>query len=56
MDITDQKMKESALKESQMLLKSSIESLKDTIVFSIDRNYKYLLFNRAHIGCNEICL
>lgn len=48
MDITDQKMKEEALKESQMLLRSSIESFKDIIVFSIDRNYKYLLFNQAH--------
>jgi PAS domain S-box-containing protein len=48
MDVTEQKMKEEALKESQMLLRSSIESLKDTIVFSVDLNYKYMLFNRAH--------
>jgi PAS domain S-box-containing protein len=48
MDITEQKMREEALKKSQMLLKSSIESLKDSIIFSIDRNYNYLLFNKAH--------
>ncbi len=47
-DTTEQKAKEEALKESQMLLKSSIESLKDTTIFSIDRNYNYLLFNKAH--------
>ncbi|MGC1392032.1 MAG: PAS domain S-box protein [Bacteroidales bacterium] len=48
-DITDRKKKEEELKESQLLLTSSIESQKDTIIFSIDRNYHYLYFNKAHI-------
>jgi len=44
-DITDRKVAEIALKESQLLLKSSIESAKDMIIFTIDRNYNYLIFN-----------
>ena len=47
-DITERKSAEKTLKKSQMLLKSSIESQKDTFFFSIDRNYQYLLFNKAH--------
>lgn len=29
------------------LLQSSIESLKDTLIFSVDHNYRYLIFNSA---------
>jgi hypothetical protein len=29
------------------LLQSSIESLKDTLIFSIDRDYRYLMFNNS---------
>jgi PAS domain S-box-containing protein len=47
-DITDRKETQLALKESQLLLKSSLESQKDTILFSIDKNYHYLYFNKAH--------
>jgi len=47
-DISERKDAEKTLKKSQMLLKSSIESQKDTFFFSIDRNYKYLLFNKVH--------
>ncbi|MCX6267860.1 MAG: PAS domain S-box protein [Bacteroidetes bacterium] len=43
------KKTEDALVQSQMLLKSSLESQKDTILFSIDRNYRYLYFNKAHL-------
>ncbi len=32
-----------------MLLSSTLESLRDTIIFSLDKNYKYLTFNKAHI-------
>ena len=47
-DLTERKHAEAALLESQLLLKSSIESQKDTIIFSIDPNYYYLYFNKAH--------
>jgi PAS domain S-box/PAS domain S-box len=47
-DLTERKHTEAALLESQLLLKSSIESQKDTIIFSIDPNYYYLYFNKAH--------
>ena len=47
-DITERKKTETALRKSQILLTASIESQKDTIVLSIDRNYKYLYFNKAH--------
>jgi PAS domain S-box-containing protein len=47
-DITKRKKSEETLKKSQLLLMSSIESQKDTIIFSIDRDYHYLYFNKAH--------
>jgi PAS domain S-box-containing protein len=47
-DLTQRKQSEEALIKSQLLLKSSIESQKDTIIFSIDQNYRYLYFNKTH--------
>jgi PAS domain S-box-containing protein len=47
-DMTERKMEQEALIKSQLLLKSSIESQKDTIIFSIDRDYNYMYFNKAH--------
>jgi PAS domain S-box-containing protein len=47
-EITERKRIEEALKKSQLLLMSSIESQKHAIIFSIDRDYNYLYFNRAH--------
>jgi len=47
-DITDRKKTEEDLKKSQLLLKYSIESQKDTIIFSLDLKYRYLYFNKAH--------
>jgi PAS domain S-box-containing protein len=47
-DITKRKLDEKALIESQLLLKSSIESQRDTILFSINKDYRYLYFNSAH--------
>jgi|GEM_PF-1009074 len=44
------KKTEEALIESQLLLKSSMESLKDTIVLSINQQYHYLYFNPFHKG------
>ena len=47
-DITERKKAEEELVKSKLLLMSSIESQKETIVFSIDRDYNYLYFNKAH--------
>ena len=47
-DITEHKIAEDQLKESQLLLKASIESPKDMIVLSIDKQYNYLFFNTYH--------
>jgi PAS domain S-box-containing protein len=47
-DITERKLSENALRESQLLLKASIESPKDMIVLSIDKQYNYLYFNTYH--------
>ena len=47
-DLTQRKKDEEAIKESNLLLMSSIESQKDTIIFSIDQDYNYLYYNKAH--------
>jgi len=47
-DITERKQTDEMFEKSQALLKSSIECQKDTIFFSIDRNYRYLFFNKVH--------
>lgn len=47
-DITDRKLTEAALKKSKLFLSSSLESHKDTIILSIDKDYRYLFFNQAH--------
>lgn len=36
------------LERSRLLLASSLEAQKDTILFSIDHDYRYLYFNKAH--------
>ena len=36
------------LTKYQILLKASLESPKDMIILSIDKNYQYLFFNEAH--------
>ena len=47
-DTTESKQAEEALKRSQLLLVSSLESQRDTILLAVDRNYRYLYFNKAH--------
>ena len=47
-DLTERKQSEEALIKSQIFLRSSIESQKETTIFSIDRDYLYLYFNKAH--------
>ena len=46
-DITNSKKAAEILK-IQMLLQSTLESQIDTIIFSIDKEYNYLSFNKAH--------
>lgn len=47
-DISDIKKSEEELRRSKMLLESSIESQKDMIILSLDREYRYLFFNKTH--------
>ena len=47
-DVTKQYYADKKNKNSELLLQSSIESLTDTLIFSVDRDYRYLNFNTAH--------
>jgi PAS domain S-box-containing protein len=47
-DITQRKKTEAQLLKMQVLLVSSIESQKNSIIFFLDREYNYLYFNKAH--------
>jgi len=47
-DITKEKLNELALRRYSLLLKASLESQKDTFLLSIDRDFKYMYFNKAH--------
>ncbi|MDP3150607.1 MAG: PAS domain S-box protein [Ignavibacteria bacterium] len=47
-DITERKRTEEKVREAQILLQASIESPKDIIILSIDKNYKYLYYNSIH--------
>jgi PAS domain S-box-containing protein len=47
-NISKKKGDEIKLSNSKLLLKASLESQKDTILFSINQNYEYLYFNSAH--------
>jgi PAS domain S-box-containing protein len=47
-DITGRKKEEEELLISQLLLRSSMENQKGTIIFAIDKNYHYLFFNKDH--------
>ena len=47
-NITEQKKAEERLKKAAIMLQSSIESPKDMIILSIDKNYNYLYFNEFH--------
>ncbi len=50
LDISKLKRAEENLIKSQLLLQSTLESQNETIIFSIDTNYNYLTFNKAHIA------
>ncbi len=47
-NITERKMAEEEIRKGQLLLKSSIESSKEMIILSIDKQYRYLYFNEWH--------
>ncbi|MDP3683279.1 MAG: PAS domain S-box protein, partial [Ignavibacteria bacterium] len=47
-DITERKQTEEKVRDAQILLQASIESPKDMIILSIDKNYKYLYYNSTH--------
>lgn len=47
-DLTRDKINEIALRNADVLLKSSLESQKDTILLSVDKEFRYLYFNTAN--------
>ena len=47
-EISDHGQTTKDLQESRFLLASSLEAQEGTIIFCIDRDYRYLFFNRAH--------
>jgi PAS domain S-box-containing protein len=47
-DASEKKEAEEKIKETEVLLQSSIESAKDINILAIDKNYKYLYFNSTH--------
>jgi PAS domain S-box-containing protein len=47
-DITERKQTEEALHQSHTLLSSIIESPKQIIILSLDRDYRYTAFNEVH--------
>lgn len=47
-NITGRKRTEEEIKKAQLLLRSSIESPREMIILSIDRQYRYLYFNDWH--------
>ena len=48
MDITQNKLDVIALQKYNLSLKTILESQKDTILLSVDKNYNYIYFNSAH--------
>lgn len=46
--VTERKQIEEKLKQTRLLLRSSLESPKDIVIVSIDKNYGHLYFNEAH--------
>jgi PAS domain S-box-containing protein len=47
-DVTERKVAEEGLRKSENLLRSMIESPQSIIIFSLDREYRYLAFNTRH--------
>ena len=47
-DITEHKLALEVIKKSQLMLVSSLENLKNTLLLSGDKNYQYIYFNKTH--------
>lgn len=47
-DVTENKTATEAIEKSQLFLMSSLESLRNTLLFFGDQNYQYLYFNKAY--------
>lgn len=47
-EVIEKKQLAEELQRAQTLLKSSLESPKDMLILSIDKNYRYLYFNNAY--------
>ncbi|MFX4262849.1 PAS domain S-box protein [Pelotomaculum propionicicum] len=47
-DIEERKKAEEELRQSEALLRSIVESPQNIITFSLDKNYRYIFFNKAH--------
>jgi PAS domain S-box-containing protein len=48
LDITERMETERRLRNAQLLLRSSMESVKDLVILSIDKDFNYLYFNEAY--------
>lgn len=46
-EITERRLAEEQTKTTQRLLQATLESHKDLLIFSIDKDYRYLVFNTA---------
>ncbi|MFH0976473.1 MAG: cache domain-containing protein [Spirochaetota bacterium] len=47
-DITVRRQSEKALERSYAILKSVVESPKEVVIFALDREYRYIAFNKNH--------
>jgi PAS domain S-box-containing protein len=47
-DITERKLAEESIKSQIILVNSIINSVKDTLILALDKNYRYLAFNENH--------
>ena len=48
-DITERKRIDKELAQKSILMKALIDSPRDTIIFSLDNEYRYTAFNKAHV-------
>jgi len=53
-NVTEKIRTKEALEKSQLLLRSSLESQNNTILLSIDKDFRYLYFNKAHSDAMKI--